>query len=280
MVLLVDRALCLHRYAFSESSLVAHVLTQHHGRVHLLARGAYRTTSRFFAVIDLFDELELEWEHSPKRELQTLRAGRMVTRRRALVENLAAFEAGGTILELCDIAARHETHDAGLFAWASTALDELVEVTTTSRTPEEVLVRSELSFLQHLGLTPALEACASCGGEAPPIARVPEERAAFSAGAGGRLCRRCADEARAAGRRVGTLPVRVLEDGRDLASPDARMRPPLDARRVERVRDFVGRFLDYHLETRPRSQRAFLSAPNRNAPPREAAGRATDEPTS
>jgi hypothetical protein len=32
------------------------------------------------------------------------------------------------------------------------------------------------------------------------------------------------------------------------------------------VRDFVGRFLDFHLETRPRSQRAFLDSPNRNAP--------------
>jgi recombinational DNA repair protein (RecF pathway) len=140
-------------------------------------------------------------------------------------------------------------------------------------------VRFELAFLAHLGLAPALVECAACGGPAPPVLRRPEERAAFSAGAGGRLCRRCAEEARASGRRVGTLPVAVLEDGRRLAQayatispelrledqPERKLEDQLDEQRVERVRDFVGRFLDFHLETRPRSQRAFLSVQNRNA---------------
>ena len=107
----------------------------------------------------------------------------------------------------------------------------------------------------------------ACGKDAPPIVRTPEVRAAFSAGAGGRLCRACAVEARSAGRRVGTLPVTVLDDGRLLADPEAKIPPALDTRRIEAVRDFVGRFLDYHLETRPKSQRAFLATPNRNAPP-------------
>jgi hypothetical protein len=40
--------------------------------------------------------------------------------------------------------------------------------------------------------------------------------------------------------------------------------------RIDRVRDFVGRFLDYHLETRPRTHRAFLAAPNRNTASRPA----------
>jgi hypothetical protein len=33
---------------------------------------------------------------------------------------------------------------------------------------------------------------------------------------------------------------------------------------VARARDFVGRFLDYHLEARPKSHRTFLAAPDRN----------------
>src|SRR5688572_21417940 len=81
VAVLVDRALCLHRTPFSESSLVVHVITARHGRVHLLARGAYRTTSRYFAVLDLFDELELEWDASPRRELQLLRSGTVHERR-------------------------------------------------------------------------------------------------------------------------------------------------------------------------------------------------------
>ncbi len=259
-----DRALCLTRYPWSESSLVVHALTRTHGRVHFLARGAYRTTSRYFAVLDLFDELELEWDPSPRRELQNLRAGSIAVRRRSMRTDIAAFRAGVTVLELSDLAARHDKSDTGLFVLATSALDALER---HDHSPATVLVRFELAFLAHLGLAPALVECAACGGPAPPVLRRPEERAAFSAGAGGRLCRRCAEEARASGRRVGTLPTAVLEDGQRLAQADATISPgeQLEEQRVERVRDFVGRFLDYHLETRPRSQRAFLSVPNRNA---------------
>lgn len=263
MVQVVDRALCLRRHPWSESSLVVHALTRDHGRVHLLARGAYRPTSRYFAVLDLFDELELEWDHSARRELQTLRAGSIHTRRRLVRTDIERYRAGVTMLEFADIAARHDASDPRLFALVQAGLNEIEE---PDARPFEALVRFELQFLEHLGLAPALLLCASCGSEAPPVVRSQRPRAAFSAGAGGRLCRRCAEEARASGRRVGTLPVGVLDDGRALSAPQARISPPLDAPRIERVRDFVGRFLDYHLETRPRSQRAFLSVPNRNAP--------------
>jgi DNA repair protein RecO (recombination protein O) len=265
VTVLTDRALVLTRHPWSESSLVVHLLTREHGRVHLLARGAYRMTSRYFAVLDLFDELELEWDHSPRRELQNLRAGSIATRRRTPRASLPAWRAGVTLLELSDLAARHDRSDTGLFALANSALDALEHA---QETPATTLVRFELAFLHHLGLAPALSTCAACGGPAPAVIRKPEERAAFSAGAGGRLCRRCAEEARAAGRRVGTLPVSVLEDARRLGGADARISGlPLSEDRITRVRDFVGRFLDYHLETRPRSQRAFLATPNRNAAP-------------
>ena len=46
MAIVQDRALLLKRYPFSESSLVAHLCTREHGRVHVLAKGAYRPTSR------------------------------------------------------------------------------------------------------------------------------------------------------------------------------------------------------------------------------------------
>jgi DNA repair protein RecO (recombination protein O) len=278
VAVVTDRALILTRHPWSESSLVVHVLTREHGRVHLVARGAYRMTSRYFAVLDLFDELELEWDHSPRRELSNLRAGSIATRRRTLRTDLGAYRAGVTVLELCDLAARHDRTDTGLFALANSALGDLE---LGAETPSTSLVRFELAFLAQLGLAPALVVCAACGGPAPPVIRRPEERAAFSAGAGGRLCRRCAEEARSTGRRVGTLPAAVLEDGRRLAAGNARISAlepgrtafdehrlgehRLDEQRIERVRDFVGRFLDYHLETRPRSQRAFLATPNRNA---------------
>jgi len=300
-----DRALVLRRHPWSESSLVAHVATAGHGRVHLLARGAFRTSSRFYCVLDLFDTLELEWSQSPGRELADLRSGDVRTRRPHIAGSLAAYRAATTVLELVDLASRFGPPDARLFARAEEALDELdgtaaaersgatwndtdiplledvpprntpprpdsapPEVPSALPSPDLVLAHFELDYLDHQGFTPALVTCAACGNPAPPTS-AHDPRVPFSAGAGGRLCARCAEEARARGLRVGTLPTRVLEDAQLVQSGNW----PLDTapERIERVRDWIERFLDYHLETRPRSHRAFLSVHNRNAPVERAA---------
>ena len=54
-----DRALLLRRFPYGESSLVVQALTREHGRVHLIAKGVYRPSARFYAALDLFDTLEI-----------------------------------------------------------------------------------------------------------------------------------------------------------------------------------------------------------------------------
>ena len=273
MAIRSDRALLLRRTPYGESSLVVQALTERHGRVHLLAKGAYRHTSRFFCVLDLFDTLELEWTANPRAELALLRRGGVVRRRRGLTESIGAYRAGGSMLELVEFASRPGQADEQLFGWTERALDALNGYTDgdtdgdsggVAPPPDLVLAVFELGYLACLGLAPALETCAVCGGEAGPVR---PGRAAFSAGAGGRLCARHAEEARAAGRRVGTLPLDVLEWAVSLARSDPRAPVPADLTQDQRdrVRDFIERFLGYHLEARPASHREFLSVPNRNA---------------
>jgi DNA repair protein RecO len=260
MVVQSDRALVLKRTPFGESSLVAHVLTRTHGRVHVLAKGVFRPTSRYYAVLDCFDTLELAWDRAPRRELDLLRSGALVRRRRALTRDLERFRAGGAILELCELVALPSAPESELFALAEAHLEALVDERCV---PELVRIAFELELLRVLGLSPALLECAACGRPAPAITR---GRVAFSAGAGGRLCRRCAEEARRAGRRVGTLPIGVLDDARRLAAHELDLQTPLERTRCERLRDFIERFLAYHLEMQPKSQREFLAVANRNAP--------------
>lgn len=260
-----DRALVLSRYAYGESSLVAHVFTHHAGRVNLLAKGAYRTTSRYFAVLDLFDTLDLEWQSTPRSELALLRRGDVDRRRAAITSDLARYRAGLAILELLELVTRPDAPEPRLFERSEAALDDLA---SGARPADLVLTAWELALLDLLGLFPALDRCAACG-RAPGLVRGLAGRTAFSAGAGGRLCAACARDARASGRRVGTLPVSVLDAARALwQDPRPATAPPPE--RLALVRDFVERFLDYHLETRPKSHRLFLSVPNRNAPARAA----------
>ncbi len=272
-VRLRDQALLLRRFPYGESSLVVHALTRDHGRVHLLAKGVYRPKTPFYAALDLFDTLELEWSARAGRDLDPL-AGARILERRHLGRDLPRYEAAVCVLELLGMAARPGAPAPRLFDLGVRALDELDE---GREPPARALVSFELGFLAALGLAPALTTCAACGGDAPALEPdAPSPRAAFSAGAGGRLCRSCAEEARAAGRRVGTLPVAVLGAAADLARDALRERaaddrgPALDPAGLDNVRDVVARFLEYHLEARPKSYRAFLASPQRNAPRRGA----------
>jgi hypothetical protein len=62
------------------------------------------------------------------------------------------------------------------------------------------------------------------------------------------------------------LPVETLDDARAFLESGSTAGLALPQDRLDRVRDFAGRFLDYHLEARPRTHRAFLAHTNRNAP--------------
>ncbi len=264
-----DHALLVRRFAYGESSLVVHALTREHGRVHLLAKGAYRLRSRFFGRLDLFDTLELAWSERAGVELGNLEEAELLERRQRIPHSLASYRAALTVLELASLSAPERAPAAELFELCSSALQTLHE----GREPELTLVEFELAFLHNLGLAPALEACASCGGAAPafPADERSTPRVEFSASAGGRLCAKCAQRARASGVRVGTLPTDVLE----LAARLACGAPPegeLDAALLERTRDFTARFLRRQLDCQPKSYRVFLAAPHRNRPLHEPRG--------
>jgi DNA repair protein RecO (recombination protein O) len=261
---LTDRALILRRFRYGETSLVLQLLTREHGRVHVIARGAYRPSSRYYAVLDLFDTLELNWSRVASRELQNLREATLLDRRAKIPLDLDRYRAALGVLELASVGARLDQPTPELFDLTAATLDALA---AGLEPPELAQLVFELRFLTQLGLMPALTSCAACAGPAPET-EPGSGRAAFSAGAGGRLCTSHAAEARSTGRRVGTLPVDVLETAKDLfeGGLSSATAGTIRAPELERVRDFVVRFLEYHLESRPRSYRRFLAAPNRNRP--------------
>ncbi len=263
----IDHALILRRFRFGESSLVIHVATRNHGRVHLLAKGAYRPTARYYAALDLFDTLELDWQETHGRELATLHGATITKRRHRIAHELERYRAALTVLELLDSGIQESAVNAELFVLGETALDRLLFPSP----PQRVLVEFELGFLQNLGLAPALLECASCAGPAPATGARGSRRAEFSAQCGGRLCAGCAAEARAIGRRVGTLPESVLLDATRLAPTlgvprQAGDDSELSSKSLLHLRDAVARFLEYQLQGRPKSYRTFLSSPQRNAP--------------
>jgi DNA repair protein RecO (recombination protein O) len=245
---LSDRALVLRRFRYGESSLVVHVLTPEHGRLAILAKGAYRSKSGYSGVLDLFDTLRLRWRGRPGEHLALLTHGALEHRRRAVSMRLDRYRAGLALLELARIGAREHHPEPELFGLVERGLDALVQ----GGDPALVCAAFDLQFLRALGLTPALGSCASCGRAVADA----EDRggALFSPARGGRLCAPCAAEARSDRRALETHPLHTIRVAESLlATPfDHLHRIRLDAGRTERLVGFVRRFLAYHLDTRPR----------------------------
>lgn len=246
-----DRALLLRRHPYGESSLVVHALGPGSGRLELLARGAYRTTSRFAFTLDLFDTLEWTWQPR-KAGLDLLVAAELRVRRRRLTQSLDAFRVGLAMLELVDLGTRPGTPEPVLFARLEAALDELDLGVAEGERPGPALLRFDAGVLADLGLEPAWRHCASCGREAPRARN--REQGRFAAAAGGRLCRACAEGWEAEGRRCGTADAAVFELGVRLTEAD-----PAPVRAAPRevrgaLRQLLDEFLAWHLERPPKSR--------------------------
>ncbi|MFT5285501.1 MAG: DNA repair protein RecO, partial [Planctomycetota bacterium] len=201
----------------------------------------------------LFDTLELSWTANPRTELQTLKAGRPLRLRRPISRNLDRYRRALEVIELADLAARPGHAEPELYAVLELALERF----SAEMDPELTQLAFNLQFLGALGLAPALESCASCGKKAP-VGGSSESEVQFSAGAGGCLCSNCARDARSTGGRVGRLPINVLRIANSLRAADSVTLGAyrLPAERRSSVRDFVERFLEYHLASRPSSRRS------------------------
>ncbi len=73
----------------TETSLIVHWLTDHHGLIKTVAKGARRPKSPFAGKIDLFIEADLVWVRSRKSELHTLREVAVADYREALRQRYA-----------------------------------------------------------------------------------------------------------------------------------------------------------------------------------------------
>lgn len=248
-----QQALVLRRVRYGETSLVADVLTAEHGRITLLARGAYRATSRFYCVLDWFHRLELTWQDRPGESLALLDRGDVDRSRRSIPRDLSRYRAGHSALELAERVSRPGDSGLELFQRIDGFLEALEQPGTR---PADLLARFDLGLLGELGLAPALDACARCGRRAPAPGAGPTH-SAFSASAGGRLCPTCAPEVRAEGQRVGNLPAAVLERAHALGCG----LPVLaDAAQEQALGQFLERFLVHHLESGLESRGTALPA--------------------
>ncbi|NLX04294.1 MAG: DNA repair protein RecO [Phycisphaerae bacterium] len=177
-----DRAICLARRDFSESSLVLVLLCRVYGKVSVLAKGARRPKSPL--AIDLLDSGQATLIIHPEGMglLTTFAADRPLPQLRADLDKL---NVSLYIAEIINLATKELAPAEELFDLLTRSLEEVAR-TESRRELGTLLVRSATKVLSWAGYEPQLQRCVNCS-------RVmgPTDRLFFTPSGGGLLCRDC-----------------------------------------------------------------------------------------
>ena len=147
-----EPAYVLHRYDWSESSLILEVFTRTHGRVALIARGAKKPSSNFRPILLPMQPLHIAF--GGDAEIRTLKSaewqgGHVMPTGDALLSGYYLNEL------LMRLLARDDPHPALFDAYAATV--QLL-ANQTIDTLQVALRAFELRLLRDIGLLPVLDA--------------------------------------------------------------------------------------------------------------------------
>jgi DNA repair protein RecO (recombination protein O) len=146
-----EPAFVLHRYDWSESSLILEVFTRHHGRVALVAKGAKRPSSNFRPVLLPLQPLHVSF--GGDAEIRTLKGAEWVGGQ--VMPTGDALLSGYYLNELLlRLLARDDPHPQLFDAYAA-AVSMLASEHSEAREP--ALRAFELVLLREIGLLPSLD---------------------------------------------------------------------------------------------------------------------------
>jgi DNA repair protein RecO (recombination protein O) len=231
------RALVLKTTDWSETSRIATLWTREFGKVRVLAKGGRRLKSSFESGLDLLTVCSIVFLRKSSGSLDLLTEAQVVRRYQRLRTDLAALYAGYYVAEsLTDWTEEYDPHPA-LFDEALDALDSFGAVPVGLR-----VMRFEMVLFRELGYSPTLQTCAVCGSDVAP----PE--LAFSAAAGGVVCKTCQPRQRER-RALSPGAWQLLQA---LAEPGEDWNHGWDAAVRGEVRLVLNHYVTYLLGRRPR----------------------------
>jgi DNA repair protein RecO (recombination protein O) len=177
----LDDALCIRHWDWSETSQTVSLLTRSHGVIRGLAKGSRRENARFSGGVELLTRGSVQFIAKPTTELATLTEWDLTEIFPDLRASLPRFYAAMYLADLLAHAIRdHDPHPRAFDA-ALACLRHLG--TPTARTPvDEALARVQWTLLGEMGVRPTLRRDARTG--APIADRAVHD---FAPGLGGFL---------------------------------------------------------------------------------------------
>lgn len=240
-------AVVLKAMNYSETDKILTLYTPLLGKVHAVAKGVRRVTSRMGGHLDLFSHASVLMVHGRNMEIVTQGQGIHVFPR--LRDDLNALGHACYAAELVDRFTEDASPNPELFK----ALVQVLVRINAEQTPELTLCLFQLQLLALSGYRPQLHHCVACDAPITPGAN------AFDAGLGGILCPNCAPAQR------GALPISdtALKLLRNLQMRgEAMLAVAVPRVALKEAEIVLSLYIQHLLERRPRSA-AFLDTLHR-----------------
>lgn len=239
-------AIVLRVVEFSETSCVVTFFSREFGKLGALAKGARRPKSPFEAALDLLAVCRIVFLRKSSDGLDLLTESKLERRFRSAAVDLTRLYAGYYVAELLREMTDHGDPHPELFDMADSTLAQI----DASGDIASLVLRWELAALRWLGHLPALDDCASCGGQVNSSGRVP-----FGQQAGGILCAQC----RVGERQVVSVSAGAIDALRRMSAAVANGElPELDRTVRGELRGLMNHYFSHLLGQRPRML-AYLS---------------------
>jgi DNA repair protein RecO (recombination protein O) len=248
-------AVVLRSWPYGESDKIVCLLTEKHGKITGIARGAKRSRKRFANSLEPISLVNLRFQDRPHGALAFILAADLAFAYKSLAGSLEKITLASYLVEITDGLTGERDESALIFNHLRQGLRFIDSAATTLA---EFLIWFELKLLRLAGYQPALDSCRRCAGVQRAQHRVSWY---FSPGEGGILCQLCG-QARPEVLPLGEGALAALKKLQEEDSAgeayghDSTLSLSLPDLRESRV--VIQRYLQFHIEREIKSA-AFLA---------------------
>lgn len=173
-------AFVLRTRPYGESDLIVTFITERHGKLTGIGKGARNSKRRFPGTLQPFLQVRLVFRQRAATELAFLLRCELIQALPGITRDLDRYAAASYVLDLTDRLVLGQESGTEVYALVREAL----ELLAAGAPPDPLLRALELHLLRTSGYAPALDHCRACGAPADTALFLVVDR-------GGLLCRRC-----------------------------------------------------------------------------------------
>lgn len=238
-------AIVLRTWPFGESDKIVSFLTESHGKLTGIAKGAKRSRKRFVNSLEPFSLVNLRFQDRVHSNLAFVLAADLAVGFKDLLTSLEKISFASYLVEITDGLIGEREENRLVFQHLKDGLTQIDERSTSLT----FLISFELKLLKLTGYQPLLDSCRRCG-KAPPGYRC-ETRWHFSPRDGGILCESCS-RLRKEIFSLSAVTLEILTHLQQEKSMSASyVSPPTKV--LREIRSIVVRFIEFHMEREVKS---------------------------